>query len=160
MSNPGTVVFLDIDGPMIPGTMYLLDLSCSMRRLVPATTVAVINTVCERSGARIVLNTTHNMHRAGVWEMREALIAQGVKADWFHPTDSKTNYPAKGLGRLAAVNEWLGRHPEVHDWVAFDDSKFTDDERLILVDPEAGLHLGHCNAALERLGGKQVLVAV
>ena len=72
-----------------------------------------------------------------------------------HP-DMKTKYPS--IPRDQAVLEWLHRHPEATDWIAFDDARFTDKDNLIWVDPDAGLHLGHLNRALDRWGCTQFLV--
>lgn len=54
VENTPRIIFLDIDGPMIPGTRYLINRSCSFDRDFPAETIAVINEVCHRTGAKIV----------------------------------------------------------------------------------------------------------
>lgn len=150
------VIFLDIDGPMIPASYFLVDNMASWNRRFPSTTVAVINRLCERTGAKVVFNTTHNLPFEGVDDIDVALEKQGLDRDYIHATDLQTKYP--GLERDLAVKEWLDRHPEVTRWVALDDIQFTDDERLIWVDPDAGLHLWHLNTAIEKLGGQKVLV--
>ena len=156
MGDETKIVFLDIDGPMIPATMFLVDRMCSWHRVFPPTTVAVVKELCERTGAKIVFNTTHNRPFDGVPNIDAALVAHGLDAAHLHSTDRHTLYP--DIDRKAAVAEWLHRHPEVSEWVALDDVKFTDDERLIFVDSDAGLHVGHLNLAIDRLGGKQFLV--
>lgn len=152
---PAKVVFLDIDGPMIPATMFLVDRMASYHRRFPPTTVAVINRLCEETGAKIVFNTTHNRPFDGVPDIGAALVEQGLDAEHIH-SDGHTRYP--DIPRDLAVKEWLKRHPEALDWIALDDTKFTDAENLIWVDPEAGLHLGHLNQGIRALGGKPVLV--
>lgn len=150
------VVFLDIDGPMIPASYFLVDNMASWNRKFPTTTVAVIQRLCERTGAKVVFNTTHNMPFKGIDDIDVALEKQGLDREHIHPTDLATKYP--DIERGLAVKEWLARHPEVTNWVALDDVKFTDDERLIWVDPDAGVHLGHLNEAIERLGGQKFVV--
>lgn len=150
------VVFLDIDGPMIPATMYLVDKMASFNRVFPSTTVAVVNELCERTGAKVVFNTTHNRPFEHVPNIDVALINHGLAEGHLHPSDRHTAYP--DLPRDVAVKEWLTRHPEVTAWVALDDVRCADDEHMVLVDPDAGLHLGHLNDAIGRLGGKPVLV--
>lgn len=150
------VVFLDIDGPMIPSTMFLVDRMCSFHRVFPPTTVAVVNELCARTGAKIVFNTTHNLPLDDIPDIEVALCNQGLLSEHLHPTDCHTKYP--DIQRADAVKEWLARHPEVSEWVALDDVKFTTDERLIFVNSDAGLHVGHLNAAIQRLGGKPYLV--
>lgn len=150
------VIFLDIDGPMIPATMFLVDRMASFNRVFPVTTVAVVNELCERTGAKIVFNTTHNRPFPDVPNIDAALVRHGLCESHLHPTDRHTNYP--DIARDLAVKEWLARHPEVREWVALDDVRCADDDHMILVDGDAGLHVGHLNDAIHRLGGKPVLI--
>lgn len=157
-AHPTKVIFLDIDGPMIPATMFLVDKMASWHRLFPATTVAVMNRLCADTGAKIVFNTTHNEAMKNVDDIEVALVKQGLDAAHLHPSDLKTAYPDERRG--AAVKTWLAKHPEVTTWIALDDSRFTDEPNLIWVDPDAGLHVGHLNAALYKLGGKPCIILV
>jgi len=151
------VIFLDIDGPMIPATMFLIDRMCSWNRKCPPTTIAVVNELCERTGAKIVFNTTHNRPMDGVADIDVALVEQGLSADHYHE-DRHTKYP--GIPRDLAIKEWLGRHDELEEWLALDDVRCADDEHMILVDPDAGLHVGHLNDAIRILGGKPCLILI
>jgi hypothetical protein len=164
------IAFLDIDGVMIPGTQVLIDVASCVKRLFPATTIAVINELCKMSGALIVFNTSHNSpHEYGPDEdIRESMIKAGVKPEYIHPTDHKTNYRNTSyhrmpLTRSEGILEWLDRHPKVEEhklWVVFDDVDCADKDHMILVDPNAGLHLGHLNIALRKLGhgGELILI--
>lgn len=158
MGEVTKVVFLDIDGPMIPSTMFLIDRMCSFDRKFPATTIAALNELCARTGVKIVFNTTHNNPSSGVLDIDKAIVAHGLGECHLHPSDRHTLYPR--LARDVAVKEWLARHPEVTDWIALDDARFTDDERLIWVDPDAGLHVGHINHAIQMMGGKPCLILI
>jgi hypothetical protein len=149
------VVFLDIDGPMIPYSMFLVDRMASYNRVFPAITVAVIREVCERGDAKVVFNTTHNTPFDGVPDIDVAMVNAGFPREMIH-ADMKTQYPQ--IPRGLAVTEWLRRHPEVTDWIAFDDVKFTDADNLIWINPDAGLHLEHLNVALDRWNCSQFLV--
>lgn len=156
MAETNKIIFLDIDGPMIPASYFLVDSMASWKRRFPDTTVAVIKRLCEQTGAKVVFNTTHNRPFDGVDDIDVALEKQGLDREHIHETDLATKYP--DIERGLAVKEWLSRHPEVTDWVALDDVRFTDDPRLIFVDSDAGLHLGHLNAAVEKLGGQPIVV--
>jgi len=151
------VIFLDIDGPMIPGTWLLVDNLASWKREFPPHTVAVVREMCKRTGALVVFNTTHNRPFAKAYGVDDiddidvALVKQGLPEEYLHPTDHATQYP--DIERGLAVTEWLHRHTEVTDWVALDDVKFTDDKRLLLVDPMVGLTVDHLNDAIDLLGG-------
>lgn len=155
---PNKIIFLDIDGPMIPASYFLVDNMASWERRFPTTTVAVIKRLCERTGAKVVFNTTHNRPFDGIDDIDVALEKQGLDREHIHETDLATKYP--DIERDLAVKEWLHRHPEVTDWVALDDARFTEDDRLIWVDPDAGLHLGHLNEAIDRLGGQKIIVLI
>lgn len=150
------VIFLDIDGPMIPTTMFLWNPSASFARQFPKTTLGAMNYLCRKSGAKIVLNTTHNTPANDAPDIEVSLAAQGLNPDHFHD-DLKTRYPA--LPRDVAVKEWLAEHPGV-DWVAFDDVRFTEDDRLIWIDPDQGITTAHVNQALERWGIHAAVVLI
>lgn len=154
------IAFLDIDGPMIPSGQYLINRKCSWERDFPAIPVACINALCERSGAKIVLNTTHNNPIDGVPDIQEMLTRAGVKADHFHdsPKTIYPNVPGNCNRRMVAVEKWLAAHPGVTHWVAFDDEKFTEEKNLIHIDMDSGIHVGHLNQALGILGGKPFIV--
>ena len=150
------VIFLDIDGPMIPATMHLVDRMCSFKRMFPETTVAVINELCKRTGAVIVFNTTHNRPFKDVPDIADALVAHGLKAEHLHPSDANTLYP--DIPRDIAIKEWLARHDEAQDWVAIDDCLCADEDHMVLVDPDAGVHIGHLNDAARILGAAPCLI--
>lgn len=150
------IIFLDIDGPMIPSYMYLIDAMCSFNRIFPQGPIAVLNRLCKETGAKIVFNTTHNSPWKDVPDIEVAIVNHSLNPDYLYTDDLKTYYPQ--YPRDLAVKDWLRRHPDVTDWVALDDVRFTEDERLIWIDPDAGLHLGHLNRAVELLGGNPVLV--
>jgi hypothetical protein len=151
----GRVVFLDIDGPVIPFSMFLINPMASADRILAPIPLAVLRVLCEKSGALVVFNSTHNQSWDDIPDIDEQMIAYGFSADFIH-SDMKTKYPT--LSREDAVLEWLSRHPNIDDWIAFDDARFTDAENLIWVDPDAGLHLGHLNKALDRWSCSQFLV--
>lgn len=159
------IIFLDIDGPMIPATMYLIDQYAGFRRIFPETTVAVLKRMCENTGAKLVINSTHNtciesreVDGFTIHTVEETLKRNhGFTDDHFHP-DSRTRYPA--VNRLTAVTDWLALHPEVTDWVAIDDNNFTDNERLILVNPDTGIGVDVLNKVCEKLGGKPTYILI
>lgn len=150
------IIFLDIDGPMIPATMLLVDPMSSAHRAFPPTTIAVLNKLCERTGAKVVFNTAHNVSWDGAPNIESAIVAGGLEQQHIRAADFKTMYP--DIPRDVAVRSWLKNHADVSEWVAIDDTMFIDDERLVFVDSDAGLHVGHLNQAIEKLGGKPVVI--
>ena len=53
-------IFLDIDGPMIPATSYLSNATASFDQELDDRCVMVLKKIVEKSGAKIVFNTTHS----------------------------------------------------------------------------------------------------
>jgi hypothetical protein len=141
------IIFLDIDGPMIPSAMFLIDQNASYGRKFSPICIAVANEMCRVSNANIVFNTTHNRDAD---ELREAIYTQGLNPGYVH-SDSHTRYP--NVGRGLAIKEWLANHPEVERWVAIDDVKCADGDNMILVDPDVGIHVGTLYQVCNVFGG-------
>lgn len=137
--------------------MFLVDRNCSWDRKIPAIPVACVNMVCQRGGAKVVFNTTHNIPLPNVPDIEVAMLNAGLEEKFLH-ADMKTKYPGNGVTRELGVLEWLQRHPETDDWIAFDDVEFTKADNLIWIDPDSGIHLGHVNKALSRWNAPQFLV--
>lgn len=117
------ILFLDIDGPMIPTREYLFNVHASLDQSLNSDCLRVLRKVLDDTGARVVFNTTHNRNFK-----REGLIKHFAEAGFLvgreiHE-DSHTLYP--DVNRLTAIREWLGRHPEEILWVAFDDAPIDD----------------------------------
>jgi len=133
------VLFLDVDGPLIPSTTFFVNPAASKHRHLSPYAVAIVNRLCEDAKAKIVMNTYHNSDGL---KLRDDLLVNGIKEEVLHP-EWQTKYPhgllsAEMATRLAAIQEWEARNGEA-DWLAFDDSHFTQDPRLILVDFDAGI---------------------
>lgn len=152
------VVILDVDGPMIPSTWVLCHPMAAWDRTFPETTIRVMNVLCERTGARIVVNSTHNDPMPDAPDIVDALVAHGLDRAHFHPDEPLTRYPV--LARDAAVEDWLARHPEVDDWIGYDDVRYVDSENLVTVDPDSGLTLAHLNEGLRRFGCRTIFIGV
>jgi len=145
------IIFLDIDGPMIPSGMFLIHRNASFERQFSPLCIAVANEMCRVTGAKIVLNTTHNRELHGVPNIDQALIQQGLVATHLHPIDRHTRYP--DLARNLAIKEWLAQHDEVEEWVAVDDCQCAEAPNMVLVDPDCGIHTGTLYQVCAVLGG-------
>ncbi len=162
------IIFLDIDGPMIPGTMYLEDPFCSMHQTFDPRSVMILKKIIEKAGdVKIVFNTAHNntlektRHSPGllnVWH------EHGFD-DYLHK-DCKTTYPnpmkdylvpddKEITRRLVAIYEWLNDHYDITQpnqvlWIAFDDEPI-DHKRACTVDFDTGLSVKEFNHAAKYL---------
>lgn len=135
------VIFLDMDGPMIPAGMFFINSMASFNRLCSPIAVAIINRLCRESDAKLVMNTYHNT--AGL-ALKTDLIREGINEEYFHE-HWHTIFPhgirsvdEKITDRMAGIQQWMIDHGEV-DWLCFDDADFTNDERLIRVDFDYGI---------------------
>ena len=148
------IIFLDIDGPMIPDPLYSINGQVSIQRSHMSTcAVGLLTRICEKYNALIVTNTAHNGHiRDGVFDLKTDLISHGLQPEFFHE-NWHTNFAIqdwdKGISdRMLAINHWISQNGE-SDWVCFDDIQFTQDKRLILIDFHLGIDYNSYKSALE-----------
>lgn len=151
------VIFLDIDGPVIP-------IDVSVRESVFRTTynpdsIQYLNLLCEETGAKVVTNSMHNYQDWLDGDLRDDLIAWGldkkfVHDDWrtiFPMIDySKVKSPVRGIGRLVAIQNWINYHGD-SSWVCFDDRKFSNLANLIHIEDGLGIKEHHFDSALDIL---------
>lgn len=174
MAKP--IIFLDIDGPMIPGYMWVFKsnstINPSFGRIFSPTCVEIINNLCDKSNAQIVFNSYHNATEQTVLEpklikeldgserwtsgileenIKEAAIRNKIEPEFIHE-DYKTLYPNPN-DRLLAIRIWLNNHLDYdpENWIAFDDSDFKH-KNLILINYNDGILLEHYNKAAFILG--------
>jgi hypothetical protein len=147
------ILFLDIDGPMIPLalTYYLIDNPGD--RIMSNVCVGILNNICRKTEAKIVTNTTHNIDHPGQATIREILIRNGVKEEYFHK-DHKTIYGVETHNRMKAIDLWLYLHDNPN-WVALDDEIFTDNPNLIPIDRDKGLDLAAMWKTMDKFGIKR-----
>jgi hypothetical protein len=142
------IIFLDIDGPVIPGHLYDVDPVAPYHRLLfDRNAIARLNRLCAAAGARIVTNSMHNFDLMSNRSLRDDLVAWGVDPRYIHAnwrtSFPMVNYasnpnPRRGWGRWLGISKWIEHNGEC-DWVCFDDRSWTDDPRLVLVDFEHGI---------------------
>lgn len=149
------VLFVDVDGPLIPATALLMDRGASFKRKIPELQVRILNEICARTGACVVMNTTHNRNFVGLPDICDAMAAYGFKYEFFH-NDCKTTYPVWNK-RSDSVRQWLASNPGVDDYVCIDDVICAVDGHMILVDPYIGLTLRHANEIIARWGGDELI---
>ncbi len=144
------VLFLDIDGPLIPGRAYTMP---GQTKPIVTTfdpcAVGFINEACAKTNRKIVIHSSWS--RTGFWkinvdgpgDVHDHCIAQGINADLFHPD----TYCDRDVSwRYDRVRGWLAKHPEVTDFVVLDDEPEDlsykgelVDKHLLLIDFEDGM---------------------
>jgi hypothetical protein len=152
------IIFLDIDGPMIPGSALLVDPFASIDQKLDSRCVSILHKMLIDWDARIVFNTYHNnwlyssvtdnshemMDGYFVGSKSTGLIHSFINVgleDFIHDTVC-TEFPNIKVGkyesgRLPAINKWLEKNGE-HNWICFDD-EFIDHERAYKISYDHGL---------------------
>jgi|GEM_PF-5561788 len=128
------IIFLDVDGPMIPGRQWRQGpepgrWSKDGRRLgwrFDPECVWHVTELAARTGARIVWNSAHCQR--GATALARDAVASGLRLDFIH-ADAVTCYPGMTwlrpfslpVTRLGAIRQWLIAHRGVTAWVVLDD---------------------------------------
>lgn len=146
MNKKKRIVFLDIDGPMIPSGCYLAyGVMASFSRKFSPIAVSCINRLCHEAKAKIVFNSVH----CGAGQnLIDDAIREGIKKGHLHD-HCLTKYP-NANSRLEAIEEWLDEHNNYeYDWVVFDDVEIGTNNQ-ILVDFDIGITPYHMNLAMHK----------
>ena len=131
------VVFLDIDGVLLPFGPGVSAAPADPARQFPSRCLGALSRLLEVSGARLVLSSTWRAVPAA----REQIVANFARFAAEEPTrgaalgavarfDEMTD-PAYHAERQWEIHAWLQAHPAVRRWVAL------DDEELLLGAPNA-----------------------
>lgn len=158
------ILFLDIDGPMIPDGCYFINPNASAHRTFSPIAVAVLKHFVEKTGVIIVTNTMHNDWltddplTGGFNSIRDDLVNAGIPKESFHEA-YKTAYGMPmyaDVSRHQAIKMWLEANAPEAKWVCFDDCEFlpkghVDRDRLILIDFNNGITPRDVVRAAQRL---------
>lgn len=148
------LIFLDVDGVVIPSSMLLYDRNAYSNRTMSNTSIGVLNWLCTKADAKIVTNSTHNSQTIFGKTLKDSFIENGILETNFHQ-DWKTTFSISCDSKYNAIQYWLNKnHMENERWIAFDDMQFTKSHNLILIDPDDGLLLHHAKKALIKFGIK------
>jgi len=116
------IIFLDIDGPMIPYRALFLPGQTTPMELFDPVAVSLLNNLCSSFGWKIVVHSSWIWMLGGDYTINHC-VKQGIKPEHFH-TES---YCKQDINwRYDRVAEWLNRHPEVIDYAIVDDEPFKD----------------------------------
>ena len=158
------IIFLDLDGPMIPSRAYLLENQTGVNQKMPEdkqlgcvvtvfdpVAVGIINNLCAERDWKIVLHSSW-VRITGGEKTLEHCIKQGLKAEHFHEEhpfcDEDENW------RFTRIAKWLDKHPECEQYVILEDEPYKADiynyphpknieKHLLLIDFEDGLLMSH-----------------
>lgn len=141
-SKSQKILFLDIDGPMIPYRCLVMPGQTPVWSVFDPVAVSLVNHLCEEHGWKIVLHSSWVRIEGGE-KTHQHCVNQGILRDHFHEDAWCKEYIGYRYSRVA---EWLSRHPEVSTYVMVDDEPYAPDRfaefkhpegmasRLVLVD--------------------------
>ena len=116
------VVFLDIDGVLVPGPFLRGVVASAGHRMRSADDpykVSLLNELQDVPGVRIVFSSSWRSHS----DMPAAVMSQGIEIPLHE--DGRTTFetsPRFGIGVHGwQIYEWVERHPEVEGYVIVDD---------------------------------------
>ena len=137
------ILFLDVDGPLIPARMYYNNLKSAQYwdgtwKYDPVA-VDMIKALLEKyPDLRLVYNSSHN--NDGKAHMLSQALNNGFKSTDLHESDWITEFPLTTLRRMDAISKWLTEHSGVTKWAVFDDAKL-DHPNAILINFNHGITL-------------------
>ncbi len=118
------ILFLDIDGPMIPGRAYSMPGQTKpLVKTFDPVAVGLLNALCQDKGWRIVLHTSW-IRVWGGQETYDHCVQQGLKPQYFHKDawcDEEIHW------RYTRVAKWLVEHPEIDRYKILDDEPYSED---------------------------------
>jgi hypothetical protein len=123
-SKSQKILFLDIDGPMIPYRCLVMPKQTPIMTLFDPVAVSLLNHLCDEHGWEIVLHSSWVRIEGGE-KTHQHCIDQGIERQHFHQ-DAWCNEHIDW--RYSRVAEWLSRHPEVDKYVMVDDEPYAPDE--------------------------------
>jgi len=135
ITNPGALIFLDLDGPMIPLTNtdkeYVIptDEFPYNSKMSPEA-CRHIETLCKQFNAAVVTNSTHNnghgSDREPTFHVFDLFEKNGISHLLLDGPYMTAWADIKAAGRKHAVERWLQAHPEYSDlpFVVFDDNAY------------------------------------
>ncbi len=110
------VIFVDVDGPMIPFRAYYLPNQTKIVSLFDPCAVSLLNKLTDDSGATIVISSTWQSH--GYQGCKELFETNGIKGMFHEDWNTERKLSSS---RTQEISWWLNDHPEITHYVALDD---------------------------------------
>ncbi len=147
MSTAQKIIFLDIDGPVIPWKNRIAYEGTGIKPPHDAIAVHYISKIAEHTGAQFVISSSaRKVEKEAFITLFESF---GFDASLLHE-DWRTS---DRNDRLQEIHEWIEKHPEVTHWIALDDEPL-DTDHLVMACSSNGFLLSNYDEALHGLGLK------
>lgn len=146
------IIFLDVDGPMIPTRAYFLDGNRSFTpncgRTFDSCAVSMVNILLKRAGAKLVISSTWaamGRERFSAVMVENGLNPADLHDDWATPRKMSSH-------RATEIKWWLEKHPETTHYAAFDDDDVSNLAGGVRCTFDDGLQMKHFRKATHQLG--------
>lgn len=127
------IIFLDVDGPLIPGRLYHTNYVDDKGHTVSSqfdykkgcfkwdpVAVDMITELCRKHAAKVVFSTSHN--EVCFDTMKYKALCNNMSAEILHE-DVRTKFAVDSYSKKDSIVDWLRAHPEVINWVVVDDEE-------------------------------------
>jgi len=152
------ILFLDVDGPLIPARMYYNGIPRNKDGIFLYDPIAVgmIKKLVDFYELKLVYNSSHN--DGGLDLMMRQGTTNGFTKEMFHD-DPITKFPLGILNRMDGISEWLTRHSGVDKWAVVDDYTLPTD-RAVKIDFNVGITLDNFEALANKFGTDYALKVI
>lgn len=136
------VVFIDIDGPMIPAKASWLPNQTTIYSVFDPIATAMVNRLLsDDPDLRIVISSSWGSR--GLKKVSELFEKNGINPDKFH--DDWITPRNNTEVRTLQIKEWLNAHPDVIHWCALDDERLDATILPNFVQCDTYNGISHCN---------------
>ncbi len=143
--DPSRVLFLDIDGVVLSGEELQRTRN---RRYLPPSKIALVQEICDRTGATVVVSSTWRLFDETADLLRHAGLT--LHPDWRTPRGRQHGSLIVATTRGSEIARWLARNPLVTDYaIVDDDSDMLPEQMERFV--KTPFHTGIERAHVERL---------
>jgi hypothetical protein len=116
MTQKNKIIFVDIDGPMIPIRAYYLQSQTDIVSLFDPCAVSLLNKLIEASQASIVISSTWQIQ--GYESCKTIFEDNGIICEFHRDWCTERKFSST---RTQEISWWLNNHPEITHYVALDD---------------------------------------
>lgn len=134
------IIFLDVDGPLIPGRMYYSPHATFDKQrglfLWDHVAVGMIIELCKKHHAKVVFNTAHNERDSNLMHRKANL--NGLSSEFIHE-DCRTLYMINDSTKREAISAWMSDHTHEYEYHVVIDDDILNIKNHVKVDFNIGM---------------------
>lgn len=155
------IVFLDFDGPMIPGRAYWMEGQTRpyVTKFDPVA-VSLVNRLCEKTNSQLVIHSSWRRaitHISAIPDIRTHIKEQGLLEVYFHEELLCPTHMTGTSSRWEDITEWIADNGQPDNYVVIEDeicpSSYEDIKKhMVSIDFDEGFTWERYLKACELLG--------